>query len=284
MLYRTLGKTGIKASAIAFGGIMVKNLQPNEGETIVKRAIDNGVNYFDIAPSYENAQYVLGPAIKPYRKDVFIACKTKKRTAKEAEAELNESLKAMNTDYFDAYQLHAIDDSQELEQVFAQGGAMEALIKAKEKGKIRHIGFTCHRERSALYLMSQFDFDTVMHPFNFLSMIRTGKGELVLKMAQQRNMGILSIKTLALRPLNDGEEKVNDLWYYPIVNDDELSALAMRYTYNRGNLIMVTPGHSSYLDQMIKIENENQGLPDLTEAELQIVLDKTMYTEQIFRD
>jgi len=284
VLYRTLGKTGIKASAIAFGGIMVKNLQPNEADAIVKNAIDNGINYFDIAPSYENAQYVLGPAIKPYRKDVFIACKTKERSAVKAETELNESLKALNTDYFDLYQLHAIDDSQDLEKVFAKGGAMEALVKAKEQGKIKHIGFTCHRERSALYLMSQYDFDTVMHPFNFLSMIRTGKGELVLKMAQQKNMGILSIKTLALRPLQDGEEKVKGLWYYPIVNDIELSALAMRYTYNRGNLIMVTPGHSSYLDQMIKLEKENPGLTDLTEAELQIVLNKTLDIEQVFRD
>lgn len=285
MLYRTLGKTGIKASVVAFGSIVVMNNEPQQASLAVSQAIDDGINYFDVAPSYGNAQYKLGPALKPYRKDVFLACKTQKRSAKDAEAELNESLKALETDYFDLYQLHALDAPDELEQVFAPGGAMEVVLKAKQQGKIRNIGFSCHRERSALYLMNQFDFDTVMHPINFLCMMRSGKGELIIKLAEKKNMGIISLKTMGLRPYNEGEERAcPNTWYYPIMNDEELAALAMRYTYNAGNLIMVSPGEKYFLDLMVKIEKENPGLPALSDAEVQIMKDKTDGLDPIFKD
>lgn len=285
MLYRTLGRTGIKASVVAFGGIVVMGVEPKQASLAVSEAIDDGVNYFDVAPSYGDAQYKLGPALKPYRKDVFLACKTHMRSAKEAEIELDESLKALETDYFDVYQMHGIDAPEDLEQVFAPGGAMEALLKAKKQGKIRNIGFSCHRERSALYLMNQFDFDTVMHPINFLCMERSGKGQLLIKQAEKNNMGILAIKTLALRPYNEDEERsLPNTWYYPITNDDELSALAMRYTYNAGNVVMISPGVKSYLDLMVKIESENPKLPEITAEELEIMMEKTKELSPIFTD
>lgn len=284
MQYRKLGRTGINASVIAFGGIVVKGVTPQQAGNCVAKAIDDGINYFDVAPSYGDAQYKLGPALKPYRKDVFLACKTGKRSAVEAEAELNESLKALETDYFDIYQMHAIDKPDDLEQVFAPGGAMEAILRAKQQGKIRNIGFSCHRERSALYLMNQFDFDTVLHPINFLCMIRNGKGELLIKQANKNNMGIIALKTLALRPYNEGESRQNaNTWYYPIT-DYELAALAMRYTANIGNLIMVSPGLQSHLDLMVKITNENPGLPPLDEGELQMIKDSTKDVQALFSD
>lgn len=285
MQYRKLGRTGINASVVAFGGIVVKDVEPKQASISVSKAIDDGINYFDVAPGYGDAQYKLGPALEPYRKDVFLACKTGKRSALEAEAELNESLKACKTDYFDVYQMHGIDDPNELEQVFAPGGAMEAIFKAKEQGKIRNIGFSCHRERSALYLMNQYDFDTVMHPINFLCMERNGKGQLLIKQAQKKNMGIIAIKTLALRPYNEDESRTHaNTWYYPITNDDELSALAMRYTANTGNVIMVSPGIKSYLDLMVDIMNENPELPKLNQDEIQIMLDKTKGMQALFSD
>ncbi|MBN1622810.1 MAG: aldo/keto reductase [Clostridia bacterium] len=285
MIYRTLGKTGIKASVVAFGGIVVKGFEPKQASLVVSKAIDAGVNYFDVAPSYGDAQHVLGPTLKSHRKDVFLACKTNKRTAKEAEEELNESLKVLETDYFDVYQMHGIDDPDDLEQVFAPGGAMEAIVKAKKQGKINNIGFSCHRERSALYLMNQFDFDTVMHPINFLCMERNGKGQLLIKQAEKTNMGILALKTLALRPYHKDEKRVyNNTWYHPIVNDDELATLAMRYTYNTGNVIMISPGVESYLNLMIRIEKENPKMPELSSEELLIMMERTKDFSPLFTD
>lgn len=284
MQYRKLGKTCINASVVVFGGIMLNASDASFAKQRVAKAIEEGINYFDVAPSYGYAQHMLGPAIEPYRKDAYLACKTLKRSAAEAEAELNESLLAMKTDYFDVYQMHAIDEPDELEQVFAPGGAMEALVKAKKQGKICNIGFSCHRERSALYLMNQFDFDTVMHPINFVCLEKNGKGQLLVKLAQKKNMGILAIKTLALRPYREGETSpYANKWYCPI-EDNELCALAMRYTANAGNVIMVTPGIPSYLDLMIQIVKDNEGLQPLTKDEMGIVFDKTKDVEALFSD
>lgn len=284
MQYRKLGRTGIDASVVAFGGIMLNGTTAELSGQLVTKAIDAGINYFDVAPGYGNAQYMMGPALEPFRKDVFLACKTLKRSAAEAEAELNESLSALKTEYFDVYQMHAIDEPSELEQVFAPGGAMEAIVKAKQQGKIRNIGFTCHRERSALYLMNQYDFDTVLHPINFVCMEKNGKGQLVIKLAQKKNMGIIAIKTLALRPYKEGEtSRYENNWYLP-VEDNELCALAMRYTANTGNVIMVTPGIPAYLDLMIQIVRENEELKPLTQNEMNIVLDKIKGTEALFSD
>jgi predicted aldo/keto reductase-like oxidoreductase len=89
------------------------------------------------------------------------------RSAESARAELEESLRALKTDYFDNYQLHALDDPDEIEQVFAPGGAMETLLWAKKQGYIRNIGFTCHTDRAARQLMSQGEFSTLLFPVNY---------------------------------------------------------------------------------------------------------------------
>ncbi|MDR1688456.1 MAG: aldo/keto reductase [Clostridiales bacterium] len=136
MEHRILGKTGYSVSILGFGGIAVEGMEAAEAANIVAEAVNEGINYFDVAPSYGNAQYVLGPALEPHRKNVYLACKTEKRTAKEAKNALEESLKALKTEYFDNYQLHALDDAAEIETVFAQGG-MPAKLSDSDLEMIR---------------------------------------------------------------------------------------------------------------------------------------------------
>ena len=104
---RSLGRTGAKLSVIGFGGIVVRDTTPAEASALVKLAIDKGINYFDVAPSYGNAEVMLGPALEPYRKNVFLACKTTERSREKSRIELEQSLKNLRTDHFDLYQLHA---------------------------------------------------------------------------------------------------------------------------------------------------------------------------------
>ncbi|MDF1514457.1 MAG: aldo/keto reductase, partial [Anaerolineae bacterium] len=101
MKRRDLGKTGEKLSMVGFGGIVVKDETPASASNIVAKAIDRGINYFDVAPTYGNAEERLGPALKPYRNSVFLACKTTKRDAQHAEEELNRSLQRLDTDHLD---------------------------------------------------------------------------------------------------------------------------------------------------------------------------------------
>ncbi|MHB8971565.1 MAG: aldo/keto reductase [Pirellulaceae bacterium] len=115
----------------------------------VAEAVDRGVNYFDVAPYYGNAQERLGPALQSYREKCFLACKTLERDAAGAAKELQRSLKLLKTDYFDLYQLHALMDVDEVEEAFGPGGAMETILKAQQDGKVRYIGFSAHSEEAA---------------------------------------------------------------------------------------------------------------------------------------
>ena len=135
---REYGKTGIKLSIVGFGGIVVTHAEQADANRIVAEAIERGVNYFDVAPSYGDAELKLGPALEPYRKNVFLACKSTGRNRAALEAEFNKSLEHMRTDHFDLYQLHAlVDVKKDVDAVFAKGSAMDFLIAAKKEGRVK---------------------------------------------------------------------------------------------------------------------------------------------------
>lgn len=146
MELRPFGRTGIQISPIIFGGIINMNETQKTADDYVDYAVDAGINYFDVAPSYGDAQSRLGPALKKHRSDLFLACKTMDRSAAGAKAELLESLAVLGTDHFDVYQMHALMTQEDLDQAFAPGGAMETFVWAKKEGLIRNIGFSAHNE------------------------------------------------------------------------------------------------------------------------------------------
>ena len=141
---RGLGKTGESLSMVGFGGVVVMNEEPSFASRVVAQAVERGINYFDVAPTYGNAEERLGPALEPYRKDVFLACKTEKRTAEEASEALHRSLELLRTDHLDLYQLHAVTKMEEVEQILGPGGALETFVKAREQGLVRYLGFSAH--------------------------------------------------------------------------------------------------------------------------------------------
>lgn len=269
---RTLGKTGFQVSILGFGGIIVDRTGQKEADCIVSEAVDWGVNYFDVAPAYGQAQYTLGPALKPYRKSVYLACKTLKRDAKGADEQLHESLKALQTDYFDIYQFHHLDDPDEINSVFLPGGAMETVVKAKKQGLIRHIGFTCHGEKAALELLVRFsDFSTVLFPVNWAYWLEKEAGIKLLREAAARNLGVIAMKGLAHRKWLENEEKpYPKCWYKPIYDDDELAALAFRFTLSRDIDVALPPGDVRMFRKAHEII-ESGGQFSLTSKELEIL-------------
>src|SRR5258708_7488556 len=124
---RPLGKTGEHLSMIGFGGIVVMNEDTGHSNNIVAEAVDRGVNYFDVAPSYGNAQERLGPALAPYRKNCFLACKTEGRTKDDSRTQLEESLRLLKTDHADLYQFHTLTKMTDLDELIPPGGAMETM-------------------------------------------------------------------------------------------------------------------------------------------------------------
>jgi aryl-alcohol dehydrogenase-like predicted oxidoreductase len=245
---RTLGKTGEKLSIIGFGGIVVMDESPDAAANIVAEAVDRGINYFDIAPSYGNAQQRLGPALAPYRKNVFLACKTEGRTRDDSRKQLEESLRLLKTDHLDLYQFHALTKMKELDQVLGPGGAMETMEAAKKEGKIRYIGFSVHSQETAVAAMNRYHFDTILFPLNWVLFTQTSFGPQILKTAQKKQMGILALKSMAktVWPATEKEHHPEPkCWYQPARYPDEAS-LGLRWTLGHPITAAIPPGDEKY--------------------------------------
>ena len=274
MEQRILGKTGYKIGVFAFGGIVVRDTPQGEADNIVAEAVDRGVNYFDVAPSYGNSQEILGPAIRPHRLKIYLACKTGQRTKNEALAELANSFKLLKTDFFDVYQMHGVEP-EDVDTVLGPGGALEALVEAKQKGMVRSIGITTHHNEVALKLMNAFDFDTLLFPVNWACWLKYDLCQkTVLTEAAKRNMGRIAIKGLADRakdPNDDAEGAKGDgypkCWYRPIFDDAGLADMALRFTLSQDLHTAVSPGDVRMLRLGLSIIDKYRGSPPAPSAE-----------------
>ncbi len=243
MQRRALGRTGVRLSVVGFGGMVVMDETPEEAAKFVAEAIERQVNYFDVAPSYGNAEDRLGPALLPFRKDVFLACKTVERSAGAAAKELETSLKKLRTDHVDLYQLHAISSMDDVTSVLSPGGALETLVDAKRRGLARFIGFSAHHEEAAVALLDAFEFDTVMFPFNWAMWLAHGTGERIAAKAVEKGTGLLALKALGQSKRVKGEPRgCPKCWYKPVETFDD-AALALRFTLSKPVTAAVSPSH-----------------------------------------
>lgn len=277
---RILGKTGEQLSIIGFGGIAVSGVEQSEADALVREAIDSGVNYFDVAPSYGNAQERLGPALEEFRKDVFLACKTTERDKGGAAAELRESLKLLRTDYFDLYQLHGMSSEDDLHKAMGPGGAIEAFVEAREQGLVRYLGFSAHSAEVALALMDRFDFDSVLFPINWVCYFNANFGPQVIAKAKDKGMGRLALKAMARTTREKAERNEYPKCWYKPVTDPEEAALAIRFTLSQPITAAVTPGDSRLLRRALDVGNKFQ---PLTDAEYEDLKRRAKGLEPIFK-
>jgi len=240
---RTLGRTGERLSIIGFGGIVVMNATTQQAADRVAEAIDHGVNYFDVAPSYGNAQDMLGPALEPYRKNVFLACKTTERSREGSQRELDNSLRTLRTDHLDLYQLHAVSTRDDVEKIFAPGGALETFVAARKAGKVRFLGFSAHSVEAALALIGRFDFDTILFPTNFATWHAGNFGPQVLAAAHAKKMGILALKAMARGPWpkDAKRDQFPKCWYEPL-SDPADAMMGLRFTLSHPITAAIPPG------------------------------------------
>ncbi len=266
---RPLGRTGEKLSIIGLGGLVLAEETQETADQIVREAIDHGINYFDVAPSYGNAEDRMGPALRSFRKDVFLACKTLKRDKAGAEEELHQSLQKLQTGHFDLYQLHALSNTEEVEQALAPNGAMETFVQAKKEGKIRFLGFSAHSVEAALLAMKRFEFDTILLPVNFVCFLKGNFGPQAVALAKEKNMGILALKALARqRWPNDPQRKDwPKCWYQPILDPEE-AALSIRFTLSQPITAAVPPGDKRLFKKALELAHRFEPLGSEEEARL----------------
>ncbi len=253
---------GQEISIVGLGGVVVSKLEQSEANDIVAWSVDKGVTYFDVAPTYGNAQERLGPALKPYRDNAFLACKTAKRDAEGAQAELEESLRLLQTDHLDLYQLHALTTVKDVATVLGPAGAMETFVRARDKGLVRYLGFSAHSVEAAVAAMDRFDFDSVLFPFNVVCCENANFGPQVLEKARDKNVSCLALKALAWTLLAEGAaRKYPKCWYQPI-DDRELASLALRYTLDLPVVAALPPGDENLYRLAVEIALEYKPLED----------------------
>ena len=211
---RQFGNKNEYLSILGLGGIVIKGLDKYSVDSIVSDAVSEGINYFDVAPGYGDAEKLLGPSLKKYRLNSFLACKTNKRTEKESTEELYNSLNLLKTDYLDLYQLHGMKTDDDFEKVMADDGAIKTFQKAKEKGLVKYLGFSCHSEKVAKRLIEAFDFDSILMPVNWSVFLKYGFGSELLSIAKEKGLAILALKSMALQMWDDPKNrKYKNLWY-----------------------------------------------------------------------
>jgi len=240
---RVCGRTGQKLSVVGFPGLALAHCDQETGTAALHRAFEGGVNYFDVAPNYGNgdAELKMGIGLQGLARDqYFLACKTHKRDKEGARMELERSLQRLKTDHFDLYQLHHLVTPAEVKQALGPDGAMATILKAKEEGKLKYIGFSAHTTKGALEAMRSFKFDTIMFPINFVEYYTRGFGKEVLALANQQGAGVISIKPLSWGTFPKGSPK-NREWWYRSVEEPAQVELALRFSLSQPGVVAAIP-------------------------------------------
>lgn len=194
---RPLGTTGERVTQFALGGegVLRTHQRTDEAVAIIHKALDCGVTYCDTAPAYAGSMDYYGAALGDRRRAVFLASKTHERTRDGSLRLLDDSLRRLKTDHLDLWQLHDLRSVQVLDQIFARGGAIEALTQARDDGRVRFLGITGHHDPAVLLeAMRRFNFDTVLVALNAADVHRLSFIHSVLPEARQRGMGVIGMK------------------------------------------------------------------------------------------
>ncbi|MFO1499021.1 MAG: aldo/keto reductase [Verrucomicrobiota bacterium] len=264
---RALGRTGLTVSIVGYSGLALREDTQERCTAAIHQAFDRGVNYYDVAPAYADGvcENKMGIALQGLDRTAFhLACKTKMRDREGCQMELERSLSRLKTDYFDVYQLHHLVQPADVRKALGPGGAMEAILKAKEKGQVRLIGFSAHTTKAALEAMRLFQFDTVMFPINFVEYYTRDFGKAVLEKAKEQGAAVLSIKVMHAGAPKPGEKLTHPWWYRALEDQDEVN-MAWRFSLSLPGV--VTGFAPAYLDLVEKAITAGQAFRPATEVD-----------------
>lgn len=195
MQYRKLGNTGLYVSAIGLGCAQLGSSSTGYAVQVVRRALEMGVTYFDLARGYRDAEIKVGLALSAEeRKGVVLSTKTGQRNKEEAWREINESLERLGTDYLDNVHLHGLRSSEDIDQRLGRDGAIEALLQAQAQGMIHHIGFSSHVAEVAAEAVRRFPFEVVLVIMN---LVNQAPLEELIPLCQERSVGVTIMKPVA---------------------------------------------------------------------------------------
>lgn len=271
MQTRELGTTGHRSTITTFGAIALDWLEQEGANQLVELVLDHGVNHFDVAPTYGDAELKLGPKLRQHRDQIFLGCKTQERGYEGARRTLDRSLDRLGVDQIDLYQVHGLEYEAELDTITDEDGALAAFREARDEGLIDHIGLTSHGSpqliRDAIDRID--DLETVMFPLN---PVVVGKDDAehdyrsVLERAQEADLGTLGIKAFAKGSWPSTEDlpeydRPYANWYEPVDSPDEI-AQRFDFAAEQGLTSVVSPGDPKLVAMVLDAASRYDGMDE----------------------
>jgi aryl-alcohol dehydrogenase-like predicted oxidoreductase len=259
------GRTGHKSTRAIFGAAALGRVSQDEADRALEVLLKYGVNHIDTAPSYGDAELRLGPWMPDHRKEFFLATKTLERTREGAWKELNQSFERMRVDTVDLWQMHYLVDEEEWETTFGAGGALEALVEARDQGLVRYLGITGHDvavPEMHLRSLERFDFDSVLLPYNYLMMQNPSYAanfESLVQLCSDRNIAVQTIKSLVKAPWGE-REQLGNTWYEPLTDQKDIDK-AVDWVLGRSGVFLVTAADVELLPKVLDAANRAGARP-----------------------
>ena len=274
---RRLGRIGHESSVLIYGAAALSEVDQDTADASIQEALDAGINHFDVAADYGDAELRLGPWMPRIRDEIFLATKTGLRDAEPAWAQINASLERLQTDRVDLIQLHAVGDLQELDKVTRAGGSLEAALRAVDEGLAGAVGITGHSHTAPsthLEALRRHPFSTVLSPINIALWLREDyRADYLALVAevQGQDAGLMTIKTVARRNWPEGPSGAPyATWYEPHDRPDLITA-TVSWSLARPEITgIATPGDVSLLKHVIAAEKARM---DVVDAEALLATD-----------
>jgi aryl-alcohol dehydrogenase-like predicted oxidoreductase len=265
---RRLGRLGHESSVILYGGAALGAVDQDTADRSIQEALDGGINHFDVAASYGDAELRLGPWMSKIRDRIFLATKTGLRERDAAWAQINASLERLQTDHVDLLQLHGVGDLEDLDRATGKGGALEAAVRAQEEGLVGAVGITGHGPKAPathLEALRRFPFATVLTPLNVVlaqDPAYLADYEALVDEIRRQDAGLMIIKTIARRnwPGAVAGEPVGDqdytTWYQPLEEQERITAAVSWVLAHEEVTGLAAAGDVRLLGSILRAERE----------------------------
>jgi aryl-alcohol dehydrogenase-like predicted oxidoreductase len=271
------GSTGHESTRTIFGAAALSHVTQDVADATLPLLLENGINHIDVAASYGEAELRLAPWLRQHRDEVFLATKTGERTYQPAYDQIRASLHRMQVEQIDLIQLHNLTDETDWQTAMTAGGALEAVVEAREQGLVRFIGVTGHGVVApAMHARSleHFPFDSVLLPFNYPMLQNADYARdfwRLFEMCQRRGVAIQTIKAITLGPWGE-KEHTTSTWYEPLQDQNDIDA-AVHWVLGQPGVFLNTAGDVNLLPRVLDAAERFEGRRP-SDAEMAALVDR----------
>ncbi len=260
------GRTGHESTRIVFGSYALSKSTQAEADRVLDLLLEYGINHIDTAPVYGDAEKRIGPWMVEHRERFFLATKTRNRAYQRAWDDLQRSLDRLRVDHVDLWQMHGLTNPAGWEKAMGPGGALEALVEARDKGLVRFLGVTGHGSKvPAMHQRSleHFNFDSVLLPYNYTVMQKpryTAGFDALVALCRERRVAVQTIKAIARRPWKDRARTHNTYFYQPLETQEAIDR-AVHWSLGKPDTFLVTAGDVQLLPMILDAASRFEAVP-----------------------